>query len=476
MLGTLGSENMVESVNYRDWDWLPKAADEAEAYFHRLLAEAAIAAHNVTARAKSIGSFEDKCSRKNYDEPQQEVTDTVAVRIITYSVTDRVRAVELIRNRFEVKDNEDRNPGEEKDEQHRGYDCHHLVVKGESPEAEGDWMTEGGKLCRYFQNFGGLEVQVRTVAAHAWAEFEHARRYKGESYEAITDQDRMTIDTLFGAAADARSALDETFVVIDRMLANPTPAQPIDERLRDSSVAEPQAVDGRDSSTSPPLVAASLREFLACRFPKDEEASKNGLLFACDLVRACGLTSIEALSAALDAIDSDQVLRLMDMTTAVTRVRRLDDALLARFGEPYIQWTGDIGSAKNRNQQLTWRFDRLRNKVRYSTYELAGADCPPGLREVRLPAARAVREVASVVADGMGLTAALQPNAVGASVEDLLPGTRPKEVITVNGQSLWVATNLNRQASEELMVRLLDGVHGIDLRVMNNESEVASSA
>src|SRR5699024_4486610 len=66
------------------------------------------------------------------------------------------------------------------------------------------------------------EIQIRTVASHAWAEFEHSRRYKGVGYRKVSEHDRETIDQLFGAAADARSALDETFTAIDRVLANPS--------------------------------------------------------------------------------------------------------------------------------------------------------------------------------------------------------------------------------------------------------------
>ncbi|GMA40280.1 GTP pyrophosphokinase [Mobilicoccus caccae] len=208
--------------DYCNWDWLPQAAREAEAVLSRLLAEPSIKAHVITARAKTIESFLKKCAHKEYPNPMAEVTDTVAARIITYSVTDRDRVAELVRVRFHVKENEDRNPGDERPVKKRGYDCIHLVVTGERVgSGDSGWLIRQGYLANYFKKFGGLEIQVRTVAAHAWAEFEHARRYKGEAYHAVTLHDQATVDQLFGAAADARKALDEIFESIDRVLANP---------------------------------------------------------------------------------------------------------------------------------------------------------------------------------------------------------------------------------------------------------------
>ena len=210
----------LDITDYVDWDWLPGAADEIKVYLTRLLTEGSIVAHAVDSRSKSIASFQEKCARKGYDNPRLEVTDTVAVRLIMYSVTDKDRAVELVRERFDVA--EDFNPGDLKDSERRGYDCAHLIVTGEKGTGSRDWMVAGGSLSKYFDRFGGLEIQIRTVASHAWAEFEHSRRYKGTLYEKISEHDRRTIDQLFGAAADARSALDETFTAIERVLANPT--------------------------------------------------------------------------------------------------------------------------------------------------------------------------------------------------------------------------------------------------------------
>lgn len=350
--------NAVESIDFSAWDWLPAAAIEMQAYVLRLLEESGINPHDVAARAKSITSFRRKQEAKGYADPRAAMTDIVAVRVITYSVTDRDRTCDLLRQRFQVLPGEDKNPGDDKPLDLRGYDCQHLVVSRENEDLSGEWLTAGGKLEQYFQEFGGLEIQVRTVAGHAWAEFEHARRYKGAPYRAIGEQDRGTIDQLFGAAADARRALDETFVAIDRILARPSNE---DEVGREHHHTVDSLAPGSEDLT---LTRDELDGLLRERYAKDRAPSGRGLDFGMELLKACGLLDLGALERALSAIDSAQVQGLMDRTVPVTRIRRLDDDLLACFGERYVALTRDCGSVSARARQLEWRYDRLRGKLR----------------------------------------------------------------------------------------------------------------
>lgn len=81
----------IDDVDYTNWDWLPRAAEEVESYVRRLLAESSIQPHAVSARAKSIASFQRKQRLKKYTDPMAKITDIVAIRIITYSNTDRDR-------------------------------------------------------------------------------------------------------------------------------------------------------------------------------------------------------------------------------------------------------------------------------------------------------------------------------------------------------------------------------------------------
>lgn len=351
------------------WDWLPEAALEIESYLKRLVAEPSIHVHVIMARPKAISSFLDKCRRRGYSDPVRQVTDTVAVRIITFSLTERDRVLELVRERFDVA--EDRNPGDDpnRDPRRRGYDCHHLVITGEKPGEPSGWLTAGGALARYFDLFGGLEVQIRTVAAHAWAEYEHAKRYKGTVYAAVSEQDKFLIDQLFGAAADARRALDEIFVAIDHILANPSSSGATVTPDESGDAGPRSGTDGEPSQGQPgtPIDPKSLAEFLAARYPDDEQPSDKGVAFALELVQAMGIRTIEGLGKTLPPGRGGRVRQLMDTNVPVTTVRRLDDELLARFGEEYIEVTGLIGNHASRRNQLEWRYDRLRGKLGDST-------------------------------------------------------------------------------------------------------------
>lgn len=462
-----------DQIDFTHWDWLPMASAEIEDYLNRLLTEASITPHNISARSKSIRSFLGKHQQKNYDNPIKEVTDSVGVRIITYSNTDRDRSAELIRDRFIVKDGEDRNPGDEKPPRLRGYDCQHIIISGEQTQTESDWMLKNGKLSRYFDTFGGLEIQIRTVAAHAWAEFEHSRRYKGASYDTMSDQDKGTIDQLFGAASDARRALDETFVAIDRLLAHPSQDSDAESfSAIPSQVAERKRTEYAHETVTP-VDSPALAEFLAKRFPQDDVGSPIGVEFATELVKACDLLTIEELDDALEVVDSDQVRSLMDSDVPVTRVRRLDDELLALFGQQYIRLTGDIGSVKTRAKQLEWRFDRLRGKTQYRIYSLEGEDSPEEAQSVILSAAATVREVARIVANLKGISAVDFHSGISQN-NDLLESTRAKEVTLSDGSSVWVATNLNRHASERMITEILEQSEGVDLQVLKDGYLIAS--
>ncbi|AND16932.1 GTP pyrophosphokinase [Rathayibacter tritici] len=458
----------IDSVDFTNWDWLPRAAEEVEGYVQRLLAESSIQPHAVSARAKSIASFQRKQRAKKYADPMGEITDIVAIRIITYSNTDRDRVGELIRSRFAVLPGEDRNPGEEKPKRLRGYDCLHIVVSGEVHGHDSDWVVSGGELERYFTTFGGLEIQIRTVAGHAWAEFEHARRYKGAQYEAVGEQDRVTIDQLFGAASDARRALDETFVAIDRILARPS----FDEESRRDQVRVERETGPGDATASTPLDVRALCEFLESRFPDDTDGSEKGIEFGIELARCCGIDTVDQLESALEDVDSEQVRALMESGGPVTRVRRLDDELLARFGQDYIEKTTNTGTARHRGRQLEWRYDRLRGKTRYRSYLLLSRSARTEFDAGPYTAIGALREVARIIASKCGREAVALPGVVSLE-PDLPPRTRAKRVSVDDDSDVWVISNLGREAVEGVMADLLSRVCPFDLRVVRGDVVVA---
>ena len=352
----------------QEWDWLPGAAIELEEYLRRLMAEEPINAHLITARSKSIGSFLRKCRSKGYDDPRTEVTDLVAARVIVYTSAERERAMAAIRDRFSLT--EDRNPGDERDPDKKGYDCWHFIATGERFDSQ--WIRRGGDLDHYFHAFNGLEIQVRTVAAHAWAEYEHELRYKSKQYEELSPQGRAEIDALFLEAHTLRQRLDDSFLnIADRLRDLPGQAA-ASTAVEDSPAGDATLPAAALVQTPVPVMTpdeidiAAVRAWIAARYPDAEEPSEQGLRFAVELLRSIG-DPLDQIKRRLDRLPAGLVARnLRRESTTVTRVRALDDELLASYGERYLhatQHTGSDPSMEARLDQLRWRWRLIRNKV-----------------------------------------------------------------------------------------------------------------
>lgn len=221
---------------------------------------------------------------------------------------------------------------------------------------------------------------------------------------------------------------------------------------------EPERMSGEDPSRdeATALTERRLAALLAQRYPRDTAGSDRGLGFGLELVRAAGIDTVEALAAALDEIDGLAVRRHMDTATEVTRVRRLDDELLARFGEGYIAATAGIGRGEHRAEQLRARHERLRDQVVVTAdYRLLGEDSPARLRGTTMPAARVVREVAHLLAERDGASRALIDGVVSRS-GGLDHAARARPVALDAGEPLWVATQIAPREAERLAVELLE--------------------
>ena len=135
-----------------------------------LLRNARIDYLSVTSRAKTSQSVLGKIRRKTYKNPEQEITDLAAIRVITYIESDVTKVSAVIDSAFNVHPTESLDKSEELGTDRFGYRSVHFVC---------DLGPDRTKLPE-FSPYGGLvfEIQVRTVLQHAWAEIEHDRNYK----------------------------------------------------------------------------------------------------------------------------------------------------------------------------------------------------------------------------------------------------------------------------------------------------------
>ena len=161
--------------------------------------------HEIIGRVKTVESLQGKVKRKNYSN-LAEITDLCGIRIITYFSDDVDRIAELISQEFEVDVENTIDKRKSEDPTKFGYVSLHYVVSLKEENSS-------SILYRRFENIK-LEIQIRTVMQHAWAEIEHDLGYK--SKEDIPDQYRRQFSRLAGLIELA----DENFLQLKNNINN----------------------------------------------------------------------------------------------------------------------------------------------------------------------------------------------------------------------------------------------------------------
>lgn len=139
-----------------------------------LLASQKIDCLAVTGRTKDRRSALEKIVRKGYKDPSSQLTDLSGIRIIVFLESDVERVSEIIRDSFNVDQQNSHNPDIQRlSVSENGYRSLHFVCDLGGARAA---LPE-------FNGLSGLkfEFQVRTVLQHAWAELAHDRNYKFNS-------------------------------------------------------------------------------------------------------------------------------------------------------------------------------------------------------------------------------------------------------------------------------------------------------
>jgi predicted RNase H-like nuclease/ppGpp synthetase/RelA/SpoT-type nucleotidyltranferase len=284
-----------------------------------LLDDAGINYLSITARTKTVESFAAKVDRtvdgrRLYTDPLVEITDQVGVRVITYLREDVDTVADLLATEMRLLDDQDM--GLQTARKGRwGYASRHLLVgvEGEQQPAS---------------------IQVRTVLQHAWAEFEHDVRYKGQ----IPAEHGADLDRRFTLAAGLLELADREFTAIR-------------ERLR-TTMTDEESDWSRDSRIATPVLAT----YLGNRYADAGWSRTDHYGWISGLLLELGITSLDALTAVLDSVDADEVNDAMGYRFPPGAVRRLDDALLAVYGDRYLGLEGNA----HRTELLQNRIERLR--------------------------------------------------------------------------------------------------------------------
>lgn len=297
-----------------------------------LLDDAGIDYLSVTGRTKSVASFAAKAARSAgessdapllYPDPLVQVTDQIGVRVITYVYSDVAAVAELLDDELRVLD--DRDMGLETARAGRfGYSSRHLLVTPREPAPAS------------YDDLAGLRasVQVRTVLQHAWAQFEHDIRYKGT----VPEEHVPDLDRRFTLAAGLLELADKEFSTIR-------------ERLQAAAPAQLHSTDPSD----PRIAGQELAAFLAGQYSDAGWSHTDHYGWIAGLLLELGITSLDELAALLTSVDPEAIIRRMGYRYPAGAVRRLDDALLAIFGQQYVDLTGNA----HRVPLLTARLERL---------------------------------------------------------------------------------------------------------------------
>ena len=305
----------------------PELASATRAYVELiqvLLDDAGIDYLSVTGRTKSVASFAEKANRTAdgtllFPDPLTQITDLIGVRVITYVHSDVAAVAEVLDDELAILD--DRDLGEETARSGRfGYASRHLLVEtrpgAELPTLEGHRAS----------------VQVRTVLQHAWAEFEHDIRYKGN----VPEDAAPDLDRRFTLAAGLIELADREFATIRERIQAAAPGN--------ATEAEGGHIVGQDLAT-----------FLAGHYSDAGWSHTDHYDWIAGLLAELDIDTIDDLADLLTSVDADAVIRRMGYRYPAGAVRRLDDALLAIFGEQYVT----LGGNSHRAPLLRARLEKL---------------------------------------------------------------------------------------------------------------------
>jgi putative GTP pyrophosphokinase len=165
---------------------------EVEYILRKRMDEKGIEYSTITSRAKTLKSFTEKISRKQYDEPLTEITDLAGARIVYLYKSDLPSIEKIVEAEFQVIEKVDKV--EEQESDRFGYGALHYSVNLGRKSSGARYDDLKGMIC---------EIQVRTVLQDAWAIIDHHLVYKHESdVPRVLKRKLNSISGLFETADD----------------------------------------------------------------------------------------------------------------------------------------------------------------------------------------------------------------------------------------------------------------------------------
>ncbi|WP_254617301.1 GTP pyrophosphokinase [Burkholderia metallica] len=161
---------------------------------------------DVASRVKDRSSLEAKIARKGHGRYKSlsDITDVCGVRVITYFEGDVKRVADIVEREFDVDRENSVDKSTPGDPDRFGYrSVHYVATLGKDRTALSEYSLYAG-----FK----IEIQIRSILQHAWAEIEHDIGYK--SAEAVP----LIVKRRFSRLAGLLELADEEFMTIRREL------------------------------------------------------------------------------------------------------------------------------------------------------------------------------------------------------------------------------------------------------------------
>ncbi|AGP30612.1 GTP pyrophosphokinase [Corynebacterium terpenotabidum] len=307
--------------------WLaghPTVADNIRRVLSDELSDAGISFDQVSVRIKDRRSFLNKLRNPDFPGYQDFASahDVLGIRVTVYTTSEIPLLVGVMRNLFSVEDVVDKAE-KARLEGRFGYASQHVIARVDADRLP-DLTELDGRL---------VEIQLRTVLQHAWAEYEHDIRYKNPDEDLPVEVHRA-----FTLAAGLIELADGQFDEIRHIVSG--------------GVNAPE--DAELTATTLPGV---LTMILGSAYPTSK-ADYYG--FAVDMLAAHGITTIGELATLCGPENLSRLMDAIDYGYAPGQVRLIDDLLLLVYGRDHIRRTVHIGDhPDSRPGRLGNRWQRL---------------------------------------------------------------------------------------------------------------------
>jgi len=278
-----------------------------------LLKDERVLHQSLEARAKTTESFgrkaaspsEDNPEKPKYPDPLAEITDLAAVRVITYLLDDVQRVNEIVEREFEIVEKSTRSGLLEEGER-LGYQSVHYLIRFASPRCD---LVEYAR----FKDLV-IEIQVRTILQHAWAEIEHDIQYK--SRETTT-----SIKRRFASLAGLVEIADREFQAIS--------TEDRERRFKARNLINEGVLDDVE------ITSDALKAYLDEKYGPDGRVSEASYEWATRILKRLGYRVLGELEETAKPYDDDQISRIL-WQKRQGQLNRFMDVMLAALGDRFV--------------------------------------------------------------------------------------------------------------------------------------------